>query len=147
MIQGQNMLAKAISLAAKGHELKLDKGGKPYILHPLRIMLRLRTEDQELMSIAVLHDLIEDTKTTFTDLLMLGFSDRVLTALKALTHQPGVSYEDYIEIIAENPDARRVKTEDLRDNSDITRLKGLEQSDFERLAKYAKAYQRLTQEK
>lgn len=147
MIANQNKLALAIALAAKAHQDKVDKGGKPYILHPLRIMMRLRTDDEDLMCIAVLHDVIEDTKTTYTDLQMIGFNERVLNGLRALTHQPGISYEDYIEVIAKNPDARMVKIEDLRDNSDITRLKGLEQSDFERLAKYAKAYKRLTQEK
>ena len=68
----RNILASAIALAAKGHEQQVDKGGHAYILHPLRMMMQLRTTDEELMSIAVLHDVIEDTDITFNTLTTLG---------------------------------------------------------------------------
>lgn len=134
------MFDKAMFIAAREHLGVRDKGGHAYILHPMRIAMRLRTNDEELMSIAVLHDVIEDSKLTFEDLKAEGFSDRVINALKLLTHQKGVSYDDYIDAMRGNLDALRIKREDLRDNSDITRLKGLRQKDFERMEKYIRAF-------
>lgn len=141
------LLNTAIHQATIAHDGQKDRGGHAYILHPLRIMYRLRTGDEELMSIAVLHDSIEDSKgkVTIDSLSALGFSYRVLKALELLTHDPAVDYMDYIRLIQHNPDAVRVKLEDLRDNSDITRLKGLQQKDFDRLARYSIAYRHLIQ--
>ena len=135
-----NKLALAISIAAKAHEPQEDKGGNAYILHPIRIMMRLRTDDQELMIIAILHDVIEDTYITLDMLKTMGFSNRVLHALWHLTHQKEEPYQDYIERIALNVDAILIKLGDLKDNSDITRLKGLRPKDHERIAKYNTAY-------
>lgn len=132
--------SKALQIAVEAHFNVLDKGGHSYILHPLRIAMRLRTHDEELMSIAVLHDVIEDSKMTFGDLIKLGFSTRVVVALRLLTHQKGVSYEDYIDAMRENIDALKIKREDLRDNSDITRLKGVTEKDIARMVKYQQAF-------
>lgn len=135
------MLGKAIAIASKVHETQKDKGGNAYILHPIRVMMRLRTNDEELMQIAILHDVVEDSKEwTLERLREEGFSDRVITALTLLTHNPEESYEDYIKKIATNADSLRIKLEDLRDNSDITRLKGLCGKDFQRMEKYHRAY-------
>ena len=134
------MLAKAIAMAAVGHEKQKDKGKKPYILHPLRMMFRLRTEDEELMQIAVMHDLIEDTSITLSELIVKGFSQRVVDALEVLTHDPKVPYEVYITDISKNKDAVKIKLEDLKDNSDITRLKGVTPKDVTRMQKYNNAY-------
>lgn len=131
---------KAMYIAAREHMNVRDKGGHAYILHPMRIAMRLRTQDEELMSIAVLHDVIEDSKVTFDDLLAEGFSDRVVSALRLLTHQKGVSYNNYIEAMRGNRDALLIKREDLRDNTDITRLKGLTDKDFERMKKYQRCF-------
>ena len=136
---------KAVLLASQAHLGVRDKGGKSYILHPIRIAMRLRTDDEELMSIAILHDVIEDSSITFEELRTQGFSDRVIAALRLLTHQKGVSYEQYIENMADNIDALRVKREDLRDNSDITRLSGITEKDFNRMKKYHKAFVRVEQ--
>jgi GTP diphosphokinase / guanosine-3',5'-bis(diphosphate) 3'-diphosphatase len=134
------MFDKAMYIAAKEHLGVRDKGGKAYILHPMRIAMRLRTNDEELMSIAILHDVVEDSKVTFDDLKQIGFSDRVIDALKLLTHQKGVSYDDYIAGMRGNRDALLVKREDLKDNSDITRLRGLSDKDFERMKKYQRSF-------
>lgn len=136
------LLGRAISIAAQVHETQKDMGGNAYILHPLRLMMRLRTDDQELMQIAVLHDSIEDSDGAVTiDILKAeGFSERVLAALARLTHDKSVPYDEYVRYISTNKDAVRVKLEDLRDNSDITRLKGLRGKDFERMEKYHRAY-------
>jgi (p)ppGpp synthase/HD superfamily hydrolase len=135
-------LGLAISIAAQAFENDTDKGGQPYILHCLRVMRGVDSKDEELMIIAVLHDLVED-KSPFwniTKLQSLGFSDRVIQALIRLTHLGNEPYEYYIEGIAENRDAILVKLQDLKDNSNISRLKGLKQSDFERMKKYHHAY-------
>lgn len=134
------MFARAMFIAAREHLNVKDQGGHAYILHPMRIAMRLRTDDEELMSIAILHDVVEDSKVTFEDLINEGFSTRVVNALRLLTHQKGVSYDDYIDGMKDNLDALLVKREDLRDNSDINRLKGLEDKDFERMRKYQRSF-------
>jgi (p)ppGpp synthase/HD superfamily hydrolase len=136
----RNILASAIALAATTHENQIDKGGKAYILHPLRMMMRLRTDDEELMAIAVLHDTVEDSDLTCFELTKLGYPNRVVAGVDALSRKNGETYDQFIKRCSHNPDAKLVKREDLRDNSDITRLKGLRQKDFERLEKYSRAF-------
>jgi (p)ppGpp synthase/HD superfamily hydrolase len=139
-----NLLGLAISIAAEAHVNQVDKGGNPYILHPIRLMMRLRTDDHELMMIAVLHDVVEDSpEWTFGRLIDVGFSERVIDALRCLTHNHNESYDDYIERVCTNIDAIKVKKEDLRDNSDITRLKGISDKDLLRTRKYHRAFVRL----
>lgn len=136
------MLGRAISIAASVHKDQKDKGGNAYILHPIRLMMRLRTTDEELMCIAILHDCVEDSEgsVTLNTLKAEGLSERVLSALSLLTHEASEPYDGYIRRISTNKDAARVKLEDLRDNSDITRLKGIRQKDFERVEKYHRAF-------
>lgn len=137
-------LALAISLAAQGHIDQRDKGGKPYILHPLKVMHYLKTDDMQLMAIAVMHDLIEDTETTFEDLVEHGFSQRVLLAVNLLTKKDDLSEEDYLKGIKSNEDAVRVKLADLRHNTDVRRLKGLTDKDLLRMRKYHTMHVELT---
>ena len=141
----QEQLGLAIAIAVDAHDGQYDKGGFPYILHPLHLMHKVMY-DLQLATIAVLHDVIEDSNGRFTieKLRDLGFSERVLTALDLLTHKKGVPYEDYIEGIASNFDAMRVKRKDLEHNSDITRLKGITNKDHQRVQKYHKAFMRLS---
>lgn len=134
------MLDKAIRIASEAFEGVYDKGGQPYILHCLYVMNQMCENDYELRSIAVMHDLIEDTEWTIGDLYNEGFSDRVVQGVMTMTHLIDESYEDYIKRISCNDDARRVKMADLKHNSDITRLKGVRKKDFARLEKYSKAY-------
>jgi (p)ppGpp synthase/HD superfamily hydrolase len=134
------MLAKAIALAANVFENKTDKSGQPYILHCLRVMNGVDQNDSELMQIAILHDVVEDTDITLQYLSSTGFSTRVIVALNLLTHKETDTYEDYIKGIATNKDAVAVKLSDLKDNSNITRLKGLRKKDFDRIEKYHKAF-------
>jgi len=134
------MLGKAIALAAKIHEGQKDKGGYAYILHPLRVMNGLNSTDKELCAIAVLHDTVEDSDLTEQDLREQGFPERVVVGVVAMSRRPGESYETFIERCACNSDARLVKLQDLRDNSDITRLKGISKQDLERMEKYHKAW-------
>ena len=130
------LLGKVLVLATNAHAGQFDRGKNPYILHPLKIMHYLKTDDEELQCIALLHDVIEDTKTTWKELEEIGCTPRVLAAVKALTKMPGQSYDEYKEAVFANVDAMRVKLCDLRHNTDIRRLKGVTEKDIERIAKY-----------
>lgn len=143
MTYGINTLAKAINFASEKHLFQTDKGGKPYILHPLRMMMRLRTSDEELMAIAILHDVVEDCKVSFDTLHDIGMSERIINGVKSLTKQNGETYEQFIDRVLLNHDAMLVKREDLRDNSDITRLKGVSEKDIYRMHKYMVAFKRI----
>ncbi len=134
------LLGKVLVLATNAHAGQFDRGGNPYILHPLKVMHYLKTQDEELQCVALLHDVIEDTKTTWQDLRDIGCTDRVLEAVAALTKMPGQSYDEYKERVFDNVDAMRVKTCDLRHNTDIRRLKGVTQKDIDRIAKYNRFY-------
>jgi len=134
------LLGKVLVLATNAHAGQFDRGGTPYIMHPLKVMHYLKTDDEELQCVALLHDVIEDTKMTWNDLREAGCTPRVLAAVKALTKMPGQSYDEYKEVVFANEDAMRVKTCDLRHNTDIRRLKGVTQKDIERIAKYNQFY-------
>lgn len=133
-------LSKAIHLATNAHNGQFDKAGNPYILHPLAVMTLVEKADEELQCIALLHDVIEDTKTTFQDLRDLGFTDRVIQAVAALTKMPGQTYDEYKKGVFQNRDAMLVKAADLTHNSDIRRLKGISDKDIERMARYHAFY-------
>lgn len=139
------MLGKAIALASEAFKNTKDKGGQPYILHCLRVMDNLHTKDEDLKIIAVLHDYIEDNfeedpERALKILSECGFSMRVVQALNLLTHRKLTPYDDYIKAISFNTDATKVKLADLKDNSDITRLKGLTKKDFDRMEKYHRSF-------
>lgn len=130
------MLSAAIHIATNAHHGQFDKGGNPYILHPFAVMSLLEEVDEELQCMALLHDVVEDTKITYNELREAGMSDRVIEGVKVLTKQRGQSYEEYKELVFSNRDAMIVKMADLTHNTDIRRLKGVSQKDIERMTKY-----------
>jgi len=130
------LLNKMLVLATNAHAGQYDKGGKPYILHPLKVMYFLKTDDEELQCIALGHDIIEDTKVTYAELRELGFTQRVIEGIRTLTKQPGETYDEYKHRVFANEDAMRVKLCDLRHNTDVRRLKGVTEKDIARMAKY-----------
>jgi (p)ppGpp synthase/HD superfamily hydrolase len=134
------MLSKMLVLATNSHAGQTDKAGKPYILHCLKVMHYLKSEDEELMCIALGHDIIEDTKVTYVDLWSQGYSARIIEGIRALTKQRGQTYDEYKHQVFANKDAMRVKMCDLRHNSDIRRLKGITEKDVARIAKYHQFY-------
>lgn len=134
------MLGRMIALAANAHNGQYDKGGNPYILHPLAVMHILKTKDEELMCIAVGHDLLEDTDVTVDDLVKAGQTQRVIDGILAMTRGKNQSYNDYKEQVLSSMDAMLVKSADLRHNSDITRLKGVTKRDTERMERYQLFY-------
>lgn len=142
--RNQDKLSLAILLATVGHFNQYDRGGNPYVLHPMRIMMRLRTTDKELMQIAILHDIIEDTLITFADLKLLGFSERVIDALTVLTKDQNLSYEENIERVLTNIDACKVKLEDLKDNLDASRLKDVSEKTLLKQKQYIFAFDKIT---
>ena len=91
------MLSAAIALTSQKFVNTLDKGGNPYILHCLRVMNGVDQNDEELICIAVMHDLVEDTNVTLDELRLLGFSERVIRGIEYLTHREGEDYETYIK--------------------------------------------------
>jgi (p)ppGpp synthase/HD superfamily hydrolase len=135
------MLAKAIQFAAVGFVDKLDRAGKPYILHCFEVMRKMPKDDEDLQCIAILHDTVEDEVCTIDFLIQEGFSDRVIQAVELLTHYPSeMDYDTYVKCLAPNKDARTVKLADLEHNSQITRLKGVTDRDLIRMAKYHRNY-------
>jgi guanosine-3',5'-bis(diphosphate) 3'-pyrophosphohydrolase len=134
------LLGKVLVLATNAHAGQFDRGGNPYILHPIKVMHYLKTDDEELQCIALLHDVIEDTKTTWQDLQDIGCTARVISGVRVLTKMPGQTYDEYKKEVFANLDAMKVKACDLRHNTDIRRLKGVTQKDIDRMAKYNQFY-------
>jgi len=127
-------LEQAISIASLAHEGQLDKGGEPYILHPLRVMIKLKDEKQRI--VAVLHDVIENTNITDQDLLDYGLGHELVNHVLTLTRRKDENYDEYINRICYNEIAMRVKLADLNDNMDVSRINNLTEKDYQRLAKY-----------
>ena len=134
-------LERAIAIAATAHAGQVDKGGAPYILHPLKVMLRMTSLEERI--VAVLHDVVEDCEISLDDLRKEGFSEEVLTAIASVTKVPGESYEDFVERAAQNPIGRVVKLADLEENSDLSRIASPSWEDLERVEKYRRAIGRL----
>lgn len=130
-------LERALEIAKKAHEGQVDKGGAPYIQHPLRMMRRLFTEEEKI--VAVLHDVVEDGGVSLSDLRDEGFSEAVVAAVDALTRRPGETYEAFVLRAASNDPGRSVKLADLRDNCDLLRIPNPTAADYERLRKYQRA--------
>ena len=130
-------LTRAIVIAAEAHRGQVDKAGEVYILHPLRVMLRMKTEPERI--VAVLHDLLEDTDWSEESLRAEGFSEEVLRALDHLTRREGEVYHRFVKRAAEDPIARGVKRADLLDNLDPSRIPHPTEKDETRMEKYRQA--------
>lgn len=131
-------LEDAIAIAAQAHKGQTDKAGSTYILHPIRMMMKMKTESE--MMTAILHDVVEDTDWTIEKLRTQGFSEEVLAALECVTNREGEDYDQFIERAGTNPIARKVKIADLEDNMDVKRLETLTDKDATRIAKYLQAW-------
>ena len=125
---------KAIEIAARAHAGQVDKAGAPYVFHPLRLMLAVLTPFERMA--AVLHDVVEDTAVTLSDLQDAGFSPEVLDAVVALTKRTGESRLEAARRAAKNPIARVVKLADVTDNMDLSRISNPSEKDFTRLKEY-----------
>jgi len=135
-------LERAIAIAYESHSGMMDKGGSPYILHPLRVMLSLSSAEERI--VGVLHDVCEDCPGwTLERLGAEGFSDRVIAALDSVTKRPGEDYETFVRRAAANPIGRRVRLADLEDNCDLSRIPAPTAIDHQRIDKYREAVQLL----
>ena len=137
-------LDRAIAIAAEAHTDQKDKTGISYILHPIRLMIQMDSE--EAMIAAVLHDVVEDSVWTLDDLRREGFSDEVLNAVDCLTHREGEGedYWDYIKRAGSDPIALKVKLADLFDNLNPNRLDKVTEEDEKRFERYRKAQKMLS---
>jgi (p)ppGpp synthase/HD superfamily hydrolase len=136
-----SLLEQAITLAVQVHAGRRDRYGEPYILHPLRVMGRMTTENERIA--AVLHDVVEDSPLTLEDLRARGFPPEVVEVVDCLTKREGEPYDRLIGRAAANPIALRVKMADLEDNMDIRRMRQVTGEDAERLERYRAAWHRL----
>jgi len=107
------LIAHAIRFASFAFGFKLDRLGKPMILHSLRVGLAGKTPDQ--MIVGFLHDVVEDTDKTLDDLAV--WPDHIVVAVDALSRRDGEGYVAFIERIrAAGPLAIAVKRNDIADN-------------------------------
>jgi GTP diphosphokinase / guanosine-3',5'-bis(diphosphate) 3'-diphosphatase len=127
-------LEEAIAIAARAHAGQVDKGGAPYITHPLRLMFAVTTPEEKIA--AVLHDTVEDTDVSLSQLLEAGFTANIVDAVEALTKRQGETRLQAAQRAADNTIARVVKLADVTDNMDLTRIPNLTESDFSRLKEY-----------
>ena len=135
---------RAMRLAYDAHRGQVDKCGMPYIFHPFHLAEQM--QDEVTCTVALLHDVVEDSDYTFADLEAMGFPPAVLDALKLLTHGDDVPYMDYVRAVKHNPVATAVKLADLRHNSDLSRLDAVTEKALTRQEKYLQAIALLTEE-
>ena len=131
-------LERAIAIAAEAHAGQVDWAGLPYVLHPLRMMLRVSSNDERM--VAVLHDVCEDCPTwTFDRLRKEGFSDSIIDALQSVTKREGEDYEAFVLRAAANLLGRSVKLADLHDNADLSRIAAPSERELKLIEKYRRA--------
>ena len=145
-------LEKAIQIAVEAHTGQVDKGGNPYILHPLRVMLSLNTDEERI--VGVLHDVVEDCDGwTWERLKEQGCNATLIEALQSVSKTPQEEAEyhtlsedkklaHYLEFIVRaksNKIGRKVKAADINDNLDISRIDDITERDINRLNRYKEA--------
>jgi (p)ppGpp synthase/HD superfamily hydrolase len=131
-------MEKAIQIAVKAHQGQTDRYEEPFILHPLRMMMKMDTDSAKI--VAVLHDVVEKSDTTLEDLRSEGFSEEIIDAVDCLTKRPGEGYEAHIERTRRNLLSRKVKIADLEDNMDPKRVIDFSEEDKKRLERLHKAW-------
>lgn len=137
-----DLLERAAMICLQVHSGAVDKAGKAYFLHPLRVAMACATDEQRI--VAMLHDTIEDTDVTPEGLLEYGFPQEIVDAVLSVTRQDGETYEQFVERCALNPIGRQVKLRDLEDNMNLLRLDSVNEKSIDRLNRYIKAHRFLT---
>jgi (p)ppGpp synthase/HD superfamily hydrolase len=136
-----NLIEKSLEIALRAYSGQKDKAGKTYILHPLRLMNRMESDEE--MAVALLHDVIEDSEMTEQDLLNEGIPTNVVDAVTCITKGSSEDYDDFISRVSKNDLASKIKIVDIEDNINILRLKTLSEKDFKRIVKYHRAWNKL----
>ena len=131
------MIEKALQIAIKAHKGQTDVGGKPYILHVLRVMNSVDKDEEKIT--AILHDVVEDTDWTFNKLKKEGFSNKIIEAIDSVTKRKGEEYFTFVNRSKNNVIGRVVKIADIKDNANIKRIDNPKKKDFERVERYKKA--------
>ena len=137
------LVERSLEIALRAYSGKKDKAGEEYILHPLRLMSKMKTPKE--MAVALLHDGIEDSEITAKELLESDIPEDVVEAVELLTKQDGETYQAFIERAKQNKLARKVKIADIEDNINLLRLSEVGQKDLDRVAKYHKAWGKLNE--
>ena len=133
---------KALRIAIHAHKGQVDKAGREYVMHPIRVAERCK--DPRAKIVALLHDTIEDTGVTEEYLRREGFPDEIISGVLSVTKRDKEEYDDFVRRAAENAIGKEVKIADLEDNMDIRRLPEMTDYDVARLRKYLRAWQFLT---
>ena len=110
-------LHKAITIACEAHQGQSSINGEPYILHPLRLLIKAKSNEERI--IAVLHDVIEKSNITLADLKNKGFDQNIISAIDSLSRRRSESYIDYIGRLMQNRISVKIKLLDLADNIKI----------------------------
>lgn len=135
---------QALAIAKDAHKGQVDKAGVDYIQHPLFVASLV--EGELAKTVALLHDVVEDSDWTLEDLRKEGLPEEVVQAVGILTKKRNENYEEYILRVKQNPLARQVKLADLHHNSDLSRLANVTDRDRKRVEKYQKAIAFLSEE-
>lgn len=131
-------LEESIAFSAIAHKGQLDKNRQPYILHPIRVMLMMLTFAER--TVAILHDVVEDTGVTLEDLRAKGYPENIVQGVDSVTKRDGESYEDFVRRAAKDPIGSKVKKADILDNISPMRQYSLSPAHSDRLkTKYVKA--------
>ena len=110
-------LHKAIIIACEAHQGQSSINGEPYILHPLRLLIKAKSNEERI--IAILHDVIEKTNISLADLKNKGFDQNIISSIDSLSRRRGESYVDYIGRLMQNRISVKIKLLDLADNIKI----------------------------
>ena len=110
-------LHKAITIACDAHQGQSSINGEPYILHPLRLLIKAKSNEEKI--IAVLHDVIEKSNISLADLKNKGFDQNIISSIDSLSRRRSESYFDYIDRLMQNRISVKIKLLDLADNIKI----------------------------
>ena len=133
-----NLYLKSKLIVEKLFENKVDKAGRPYIGHLMRVSGKLELEKEKVAGL--LHDTLEDTDITEFDLIEVGIPKEIIEIVKIVTHdkidksnmtkeEKLLLYNKEIDkvINSGNIHAIRLKESDMSDNYNLNRLKDLPQ--------------------
>ena len=110
-------LHKAITIACDAHQGQSSINGEPYILHPLRLLIKAKSNEEKI--IAALHDVIEKSNISLADLKSQGFDQNIIGSIDSLSRRRSESYVDYIARLMKNNISVKIKLLDLADNIKI----------------------------
>jgi (p)ppGpp synthase/HD superfamily hydrolase len=133
------LIEKSLNIALRAYAGKTDKAGREYIHHPLRVMAKMKTDLE--MSVALLHDVLEDSDITAEQWLAEGIPAEVVEAVQCLSKNENEDYQNFVGRTKKNELAAKIKIADIEDNIDVLRLPSLDDYDLTRVQKYHSAWQ------